>query len=393
MTLIWYNQVMKIQTIILSEQNNTIELIKLYLEETGKFEFLTGTSDFLKACSFIKSNSNMLIIADLSGYQEQTLNFISKINAEFPNVRFLAISDKLNTDIVIRSMRVGATDFISMPLIKAEFNETLDKIYTDISGGKPKKSKCRVISVYSNKGGVGKTSIATNLAVEISKITKENVALVDLNFQSGDVTTFLDLKPAYNISYMLQNLDKINEEFLLSTLEKYKDTSLYILSDPPFLKQVENIPLKNISKLIEKLRDTFSYVIVDTSANFDNKSVKTLEESDLVFFVTIVNLPALRNCQRCLEMFEKLGFPKDKIQIIVNRFMENDEITSDDVEEVTGKEIYWKIPNNYFTMMSSINKGVPASQINSDSNVALSFKSLALNITDNIYKKRNNYAE
>ena len=257
-----------------------------------------------------------------------------------------------------------------------------------MTGIKPKKSKCRIISVYSNKGGVGKTSIATNLALELAKITKENVALIDLNFQLGDVTTFLDLKPSFNISYMLQNLDKINEDFLLSTLEKYKDTSLYVLADPPFFKQVEGISLSDISRLFEILRDTFSYVVVDTSAGFDSKAVKALENSDMVLFVTIVNLPSLRNCQRCLEQFEKMGIESEKINIVVNRFMENDEISSEDVEEVLNKKISWKIPNNYFTMMSAINKGVPVSTVNPDSNVALSYKNLALNISDSLYKKR-----
>lgn len=384
---------MKIKTIIISEQTSTIELLKLYIDENEKFDIIQSTNDFLKAYSIIKDNPNSLVLVDISGYQEQALNFVSKITSEFINIKVVTMSDKPDTDLIIRTMRVGASDFIGMPIIKTEFLEVLDKMYANLAGTKPTKSKCRVISVYSNKGGIGKTSIASNLAVEIAKITKENVALLDLNFQSGDVTTFLDIKPSFNISYMLQNLDKINEDFLLSTLEKYKDTSLYILADPPFFKQVDSITVKDISKLFSILRNTFSYIIVDTSANFDNKSIKALEESDLIFFVSIVNLPALRNCQRCLEMFDKLGFDNNKIKIIINRYMENDEINADEIEKVIGKNIYWKIPNNYFTMMSAINKGVTVSEINSDCNVALSYKNLALMATDSIYKQRNTDVE
>ena len=210
---------------------------------------------------------------------------------------------------------------------------------------------------------MGKTSIATNLAYELAKITKENVALIDLNFQLGDVTTFLDLKPSFNISYMLQNLDKINEDFLLSTLERYKDTSLYVLADPYF-KQVDDVPLKDITRLFNILRDTFSYVVVDTSAGFDPKAITALENSDLIFLVTIVNLPAIRNCQRCLELFDKLGLDSEKVQVLINRYMENDEI-----------------------MMSAINKGVPVSSVNPDANVALSCKNLALMVSDSIYRQ------
>lgn len=360
----------------------------MYLQEYGKFSFLASSSDLGEAYNAVKELEKSVVIVDISDYQEQKLNFISKISSEFPQCKVVALSDKPDVDLVIRTMRTGACDFVSMPVIKEEFFAVLDKLDDDLSENKVKKSKCRVITVYSNKGGVGKTSIATNLAVELAKITKENVALIDLNFQLGDVTTFLDLKPSFNISYMLQNLDKINEDFLLSTLEKYKNTSLYVLADPPYFKQVDNVAVKDITRLFNILRDTFSYVVVDTAGGFDNTAMTALENSDLIFLATIVNLPAIRNCQRCLELFEKLGFNEDKVQVLINRYMENDEINAEDVEEVLGKKLYWKIPNNYFTMMSAINKGVPVTDINSDSNVALSFKNLALLVSDSVYRQK-----
>ena len=380
---------MNIPALIISEQTNTVELFKRYINEFEKFSFLASTSDFVKAHKAVSElNGKCLVIVDASDYQELALNFVSKISSEYKDCKVVVLSDKPDVNSVISAMRLGASDFLAIPVIKKEFFQVLDKLFNDITNLTPKKSKCRVISVYSNKGGVGKTSIATNLALELSKMTKENVALIDLNFQLGDVTTFLDLKPSFNISYMLQNVEKLNRDYLLSTLEKYKDTSLYVLADPPYFGIKDDVSSKNISKLFEILRDTFSYVVVDTAGGFDSKSMKALENSDLVFLATIVNLPALRNCQRCLELFEKLGFEDDKIQILVNRYMENDEIKAEDIEDVLGKKLYWKIPNNYFTMMSAINKGVPVSEINSDSNVALSYKNLALMVSDDIYRQK-----
>ena len=378
-----------IPIIVISEQTYTVELLKRFIQNScDKFSFFADTADFSKAYNAVKELQKVLVIADISDYQEQALNFVSKLVSEFKDCRVVVISDKPDVDIVIRAMRVGAFDFLSQPVIQNEFEEVLNKTYNDLTGIVPKRSKCRVITVYSNKGGVGKTSIASNLAVELAKITKENVALIDLNFQLGDVTTFLDLKPSFNISYMLQNLDKINEDFLLSTLEKYKDTSLYVLADPPYFKQADYFSDADITKLFNILRDTFSYVVVDTSGGFDSKALTALENSDLIFFVTIVNLPAVRNCQRCLELFAKLGFSDEKVQILINRYMENDEIKAEDVEEVIGKNIYWKIPNNYFTMMASINKGVPVCDVNQDSNVAQSYKNLALMVSDTVYRQK-----
>ena len=381
---------MKTKVIIVSEDNNVIELLKLYTNEYEKFEFLNSTSDFLKAYSLVSENSDSILIVDITNYQEQALNSVAKIKSDFPNCKILTLSDTIDIDLVIRSMRVGVSDFITQPIIKNNLYKTFNKLYNSIKCITQKNTKCKIISIYSNKGGVGKTSIATNLAVELSKITKESVALVDLNFQSGDIAAFLDLRPSFNISYFIKNLKNTNKDFLLSTLDKYKDNSLYILADPPFFKQAENISISEITELFNILRDTFSYVIVDTSSKLDKKIINILDKSDLIFFPTIVNLPALRNCQRCLEAFDKSGFEKEKIQIIINRYMENDEITAEDVEEVLNKNIYWKIPNNYFTMMSAINKGMPVSEISPDSNVALSYKNLALIISDSIFNKRKN---
>ena len=106
----------------------------------------------------------------------------------------------------------------------------------------------------------------------------------------------------------------------------------------------------------------------------------------MIFLVTIANLPALRNSQRCLELFGKLGFDESKTKILLNRYMENDEVSAKDVENVIGKQIYWKIPNNYFTMISAINKGVPVCEMNPDSNVAKSYRDLVFKITDRIYR-------
>ena len=361
-------------SIIYSEEFSTTEVIKLYLQEYEDMEvFVAETSE--KAYK-LAQNDNTILIIDLSQEKSQKLDLITKIQTNFPNTKVLALSDNPSVNLIIDIMRAGAKEFLPIPIIKNEFTEAVNKLISN-NNSTIEKSNCKIITVYSNKGGIGKTSLATNLALELAKITKENVALIDLNFQTGDITTFLDLKPSFNISYMLENLDKINETFLLSTLERYKRTSLYVLADPPYFKQADTIKPNLIGKLFDILKETFSYIIVDAEAGFDGKSISALDNSDMILLVTVANLPALRNTQRCLELFEKLGYDKDKTQIVINRYIENDEIKAEDVEKVLSKKIYWKIPNNYFAIMSAINKGIPVSDINSSTNVAQSYRELA----------------
>lgn len=376
----------KVSTIILIDNNQTRNVLELYLKEFEHFELLDKFPEYMEIFDTLSSLDKSVLIVDVSDNADAKLEFISDVTQNIHNCKVLVLSDNPSVDLIVRVMRAGAREFLPLPLIKTEFIEALSRINESLYCAPKKNTKCKIISVFSNKGGIGKTSIASNLALELAKITKENVALLDLNFQLGDITTFMDLKPSFNISYMLENLDKMNDDFLLSTMEKYKTTSLYVLADPPFFKQAADILPEHITKLFSMLKKTFSYIVVDAESSFDAKNIAALTESDLIFLVTIANLPALRNAQRCLELFERLGFDKNKTQILLNRYMENDEVSIDDIENVLERKVYWKIPNNYFTMMSSINKGIPVSDINPDSNVAKSYRDLALHLTDSIYR-------
>lgn len=377
----------QIPTVIIDTETQSIELLKLYLNELGYVQIAGEFSDIISGYNFILENRPSIVIIDISHKTELALDIINKISTNHKTCKIVVTSSSYSTETIIKAMRAGAREFLPKPLIKDDFVTAMNKIKEQVSGFHSEDKKCRIITTFSNKGGIGKTAIATNLALELANMTKERVALIDLNLQLGDITTFLDINPSFDISYVIQNLSRIDETFLLSSLEKYKETSLYVLADPPYLEQAEDITAEQISALFDVLKQAFSYIVVDTSANFDGKTITALDHSDLILLISIVNLPAIRNCQRCLELFERLGYEKSKTKIILNRYMENDEIKIEDVEDVLGRKIYWKIPNNYFTIMSAINKGIPVGLINADSNISKSYRELAAMLSDNIYKQ------
>ncbi len=377
----------KIPAFILTDEFSTAEVLKLYLSEYDNIEIMPTSQNYSDLQDKIISlESSSLLVIDLSYNKEQKLEFIPSITKECKKCKVLALSDSPSVNLIIEIMRAGAKEFVPVPIIKNELFTAVQKLITEESEHK-KVSRCKIISVFSNKGGIGKTSLATNLALDIADITKENTALIDLNFQTGDITTFLDIRPSFNITYLLGNIDKLNETYLLSTLEQYKRTSLYVLADPPFFKQADNITPKQITKLFNILKETFSYIIIDAEASFEGKNIAALDNSDLILLLTVANLPALRNTQRCLELFDKLGYDKNKTQIILSRYIENDVIKEDDVCRVLSKNIYKKIPNNYFAIMNAINKGLPVSILEPSSDVAQSYYELAKDITDNLYRK------
>lgn len=370
--------------VIIDSEETSRKIIKSYIEKMADIYVDEEFSDALAAYNYIIENRTNIVIVDISEEPDVTFELINKITSFNKQVKVIVTSYNADADLVIKSMRIGAREFLTKPMKEQEAVMALAKLRDLTLGNLSDNNKCKIISTFSNKGGIGKTAIAVNLALELANVTKEKVALIDLNLQLGDVTTFLDLNPSFDISYVVNNINRVDESFLLSTLEQYKDTSLYVLADPPYLEQAEDITSDQIAKLFDVLKETFSYIVVDTGSSFDGKTITVLDNSDLILLVTIVNLPAIRNAQRCLELFERLGYSNEKVKIVLNRYMENEEIKTEDVEDVLNKKVYWKIPNNYFTIMSAINKGIPVSMVNDMSNIARSYRDLAGVLSDNI---------
>ena len=373
----------KIDTVIIDSEETSRELIANYLETVDDVNIIQQFKDILAAQDYIIENRPPLVIVDITKKTNISLDVISKLTTLVKNIKIIVLSYETESDIVIKALRAGAREFLVKPLIEKDFIAAVQKMKDLILGNINDTTKCKVITTFSNKGGIGKTSIAVNLAMEIANITKEKVALVDLNMQMGDITTFLNLDPSFDTSYVINNLDRIDETFLLTTLEQYNKTSLYVLADPPDIEQAEIITSEDITTLINILRNVFSYIVIDTTSSFDAKTITALDNSDLILLVSIINLPSIRNCQRCFDLFKKLGYSKDKIKLIINRYMEADDIKIEDVEEVLDHKVFFKIPNNYYTIINSINKGIPICDAAPNSNICKSFKQLGAMLSDN----------
>ncbi len=355
-----------------SSRSNVIRLI----EEIGFVELIGDFENMLTAYDVIMQARPPLVFFDLTENIDLALDTIEKITSIHKNIFIIAASESVEADLVIQSMRCGAREFLVKPVAKDDMQRALKKARNAMRQDQD-TSEGKIFSVFSNKGGIGKTTLATNLALQLTELTGEKVCLIDLNLQMGDIATFLDINPSFDIAYVITHLSRLDESFLHSSLEKYKDKDLFILADPPDIEQAEEISSDDISTLLTFLKSMFGYIIIDTSSSFDVKTLTCLDVSDYIFLVLMVNLPSIRNCQKCLSLFKRLEYDEDKIRLIVNRYVEDDEITTEDVEEALTHEIYWKIPNSYFAVMSSINKGIPISELDTDSDISRNFIRLA----------------
>lgn len=370
------------EIVVLDKNENSREIIKSYLESVDFIGEIKLFDDFKSGLDEIKK-SNPIVILDMSSDSEDVREAYEKIKLYTSKLVITSVDYSTNT--IIKALRAGAKEFLPKPVLK----EDLIRVVTMLRNldNEEETSQAKIIAVYSNKGGIGKTTIAVNLASELAKVTKDKVALIDLNLQLGDISTFLNLNPVVDVNYVIKKLADKDEKTLLQAFEKYKETSMYILADPSYIEQSESITPQQITALFGALKKVFPYIVVDMSSNIDPNTLKILDISDWILFTSIVNIPAIRNAQRCLNLFRSRKYPKDKVKIVINRYMENDEIKIEDIENTLGEKIYWKIPNNYFTIMDAINKGVSVSEINASSNIANSFRDFASKVSDDIIEQ------
>lgn len=368
---------------ILDANKNSREVLESYLKEINPDSIIKAYGDFKEAVESIKSSeNNPLVFVDISENTDRLAEYLELI--KLSTSKIVITSKDYSTDTIIRAMRIGAKEFLTKPILK----DDLRRVLTTLCANRVEEdSAANIITFYSNKGGIGKTTAAINLAYELAQITQDRVALIDLNLQLGDVSTFLNINPGFDVAYVIKNLIDKKESIILNAFEKYNDKNLYVLSDPTYIEQSESITPQQIDKLFTALKKVFSYIIVDMSSNIDPVSLKILDNSDCVLFTTIVNIPAIRNAQRCLNLFRSRRYPVDKVKIIINRYMENDDIKIEDIESTLDKKVFWKIPNNYFSIMEAINKGIPVGKVDLNSNIANSFRDFAIKILDEIIEK------
>ena len=374
----------KFATFILDKNENSREVLKSYLEELSFESDITTFENYKEALEKIKSAEKPTVVfVDISDTDYDEKRIIEAIKLFTPQI--VITSSDYSTNTIVKAMRLGAKEFLPKPIIKEDLKLILEKLKCPNYDTNDNNSK--IITIYSNKGGIGKTTVTTNLAVELAKTTRDKVALIDLNLQLGDISTFLNINPTFDVGYVINNLITKKEEALMNAFEHYEGTSLYVLSDPAYIEQAESITPQQLEDLLNALKKLFSYIVIDMSSNIDEISLKILDKSDIILFTTIVNIPAIRNAQRCLNLFKSRRYPADKIKLIINRYMENDEITIEDIETTLAEKIYWKVPNNYFSIMEAINRGVSVGEINANSNIANSFRELATKISDEIVRK------
>lgn len=295
------------------------------------------------------------------------------------------VSDTADSKILMLAMRAGVKEFFMQPLNQIEITEALERFKERQSQGEPLPAGKRgsIISVFGSKGGVGTTTVSVNLAVSLSQgEPKKSVALLDMNTLFGEIPLFLEMAPKFHWGEITKNIDRLDNTFLKNILTQHK-SGVQVLPSPAYLNGHVR-PTPNImSRLLALMKQMFDYIIIDAGQSTDDTSIKVLEVSDMLMLITILSLPCLANTNKLLRSLTEMGYvPKEKINVVLNRYIKKGEISLNDAEAGIGKELFWVVPNDYDTSMSAINSGKPLLNVAPGAAITKSFIEMAKSLND-----------
>ncbi len=363
--------------LIIESEQEVVRQIVLLGRKIGSIEVRWKTDSIQTGLEIIRKHHPEMVIVGLGSNPAAAVESISAMARDFPSLFVIALSDKSDADLILQAMRAGAHDFLCKPLKEMDLRAAAEKVFKLKSLKKPAGGGGgKVVSIFSNKGGNGTTTIAVNLADALVRYHGKKVVVVDLVLSHGDVTMFFNVNPSYSILDLARNAEKADYDFLHSLLLKHS-SGVYILADPPTIEDGEQILAGQVKDVLATLRSMFDFIIVDTPHQFDEKTLTALERSDIILLVTLLNLPSLKNTQRCLDLFGRIGIRDERVRLVLSRYLPNDEIPRESIEGIMTCPIFFSIPNDYPTVISSVNRGKLLSEIAPDKEVTRSFREMA----------------
>ncbi|MFO0921269.1 MAG: response regulator [Pirellulales bacterium] len=333
-------------------KNMLLGMEMVWLEaECSRYEFFSDV---------IKETKPDVGVINIDTDTEKAFQLIEKLKAESPDCAILVASAATNGQQILRAMRAGAKEFITLPIsideLMLAFNRINDSKYGSTDG---RSRGCKVIAVAGATGGVGCTSLAVNIGCNLAQHPENSVALVDLDLALGDADVFLDTIPDYSLVDVTQNVSRLDFQLLRRSLTKHS-SGLYLLPRPVQLQDVPLINPDSLRKVFGLIRASFTHVVLDISKSFSEVDLTAMSLANDVILIVQLDLPCLRNMVRLLMSFEEMEGIRDKVKIVVNRMgLESGQISLKKAKETIGRDVFHQIPNDYRTMVEMRNNGIP----------------------------------
>jgi pilus assembly protein CpaE len=351
--------------VVLSTDFENFTQIRDALAADARLQLLSGGNDTEQVYDDVVRLKPSAAIVCLGVNADPAIALIEKLNAECPGTAIISVAKETSAELILRSLRAGAREFLRLPIDAQELRVVVDRIGDFRAAQSEPKKMGRMIAVFSVKGGCGASFIAVNVAACAAGRT----ALVDLNLETGDLPLFLGLNPKHTIADLAARCGKLDSDLIAALVTPYSD-ALHLVAAPKEVDPIDKIKPEHVFEVLQKLRESYDCVVLDTQHLFDPITLAALDQADHILLVLTLDIPAIRSAARALKTFDRVGYPRKKIFVVVNRWSKQVDFSVQQVEEFLGAPVASCLLSDYPAVVDSINRGVPLVTANAHSKIA-----------------------
>jgi len=355
----------KIKILVVDDVQTTRASIRKLLEFHPEIvvadEAESAEAAFFKA----KTVEPDIILMDVNMPGMDGISATELINSESPAANIIIMSVQGEQEYLRRAMIAGAKDYLTKPFTGDELVQAILQVHSNgqrrrkvVSLESRQTEPGKVIAVFSTKGGVGKTTVAANLAVALASNTGSQVGVIDADLQFGDMALFLNLMPRVTIADLVKDIDGLDQALLEKYLTPYSD-NVKVLAAPFRPEQAEAVTAANMSAIIKTMRMMYRYVIIDTTPSFSETMLAALDAADIIMVVAAMDLPTLKNVKLCLEIMDSLQYSPDKVKPVLNRAGSEGGMDVREAEESLRRPFVATIPSDGKVVVTAVNRGIP----------------------------------
>jgi pilus assembly protein CpaE len=366
-----------IRVLIVDDIAETRENLRKLLQFESDIDVVGAARSGEEALQLASDTKPEVVLMDINMPDMDGIAVTERLLKDVPFAQVVMLSVQSEADYMRRAMLAGARDFIAKPPSGDELIKTIRLVSErakeqhkqlakpaqlmpaqgapGTAQGAMKDSK--LVAVYSAKGGVGCTTLATNLAIGLN--TEETpCVIVDGNLQFGDVSVFMNLQVKNSIVDLAARAEELDPDYVSDVLLTH-ECGLKVLSAPPRPEMADEVRAEQVRQVLSYLKAHFAYVVVDTSSVMDDITLAVLDAADLLVAVATPDIPSIKDARLLFDLLSVLEYPKEQVFFVLNKMEKKSGISAEAVAENLKRPVDGEIPLEELAVNASINRGVP----------------------------------
>jgi pilus assembly protein CpaE len=306
-----------------------------------------------------------LVLSDIRAGSAAVQFAVERVRATWPSTDIIAVAGSSEPEQILQAMRAGANEFVAWPYEQGQisiFDENLRTALTRAAerakGRVGDRRTAQTLSFFGAKGGAGTTTLAVNTAIDIARTSKKPTLIIDLHQFLGDVALFLGVRPRFTLVDAIENLHRIDAEFLRELVARHK-SGLDILAGAEQVDRPGAQDAPAVEQLLQLLSRSYEYIIIDAGTVTSSCAEVAVYAADTIYVVANPDVPSIRNTQRLVDRICQLGADRDRLRVVLNRTSDHHLIAPKQIETALGHPIVQAFASDYNTVSAALNSGVP----------------------------------